>query len=245
MPLGFREARERSRRRWRFVLRCLKWALVAAVYGGIGYYAYQSGTALADRANLDLREQVAELSAQLDALRGERDTLQRNLAGVTQQADELRRRYAADVPTGAVAALTQLAQAKLASGVAVDRITDVLAAVENSRSCDDKPVSRRFLVRLKGRAATGNDAASFAERTITVTAVGEPAIDGEGRPLGWFEPAKPVTIAFTRIGGVEVEKTGVLPLHHSVVAKDMEHRFVVTPGERGFVQVTADSCRYP
>ena len=245
MPLGFREARERSRRRWRFIGKVLKWAVVAAVYGGIGYYAYETGTALADRSNLELREQVAELTAQLNALRDERATLERSLAGVSQEADELRKRYAADVPTGAVAALTRLAQSKLASGVDVDRITTVLAAVENARSCDDKPVSRRFLVRLKGRAASGNDAATFGERTITVTATGEPAIDGEGRPLGWFEPAKPVTVAFTKIGGAEIEKTGVLPLHHSVVVKDLEHRFVVTPGERGFVQVTADSCRFP
>jgi len=242
---GFREDRDRSRRRWRIVFSGLKWATMLAVFAAIGYYAYATGTALADRSNAELRAQVGELTATLQALRREHDTLGRDFAGATAQVEELRKRYAADVPTGPLADVMRVANDRLAGGVDPKRLASVIGLVENARRCDDKPVSRRFLVRT-ARATPGNDTASFGERTVTVTASGEAAVDAEGRPQSWFEPSKPVTVTFTRIGGKETEATGILPLHHSVVVNDTEHRFVVTPGDaRGFVAVTGESCRYP
>ena len=75
---------------------------------------------------------------------------------------------------------------------------------------------------------------------------GSAATDAENRPQAWFDPAKPLTVNFTRIGGESSAATGVLPLQHSVVLGDTEHRFVVTPAEaRGFLLITSDSCKYP
>lgn len=245
MRHGFHEERLRARRRGRVVLTIVKWAIMLSVFGAIGYYAYEAGTRLAQRDVVELRRQVGEQAAQLQGVQRERDQLRRELATATADADDLRKRYESDVPTGAISELLRLARAKLAAGVTPERIAGVLSAVENTRECEDKPSSKRFLVRLSP-TRINNDSASFADRLITVSAVGTAATDGEGRPQAWFDPSKPVTVFFTRIGGVDTSATGLLPLHHSVVISDMEHRFVATVGDaRGFITVTSDSCKYP
>ena len=86
---------------------------------------------------------------------------------------------------------------------------------------------------------------SFDRKTVTVTASGEPAVDASGNPQGWFDPAKPVTLRFTEIGGRDSEGHGLLPLHHAMVIGEKEHRFTVLPGDRGFVTVTQERCDYP
>lgn len=246
MRHGFHETRARSRRRGRILLGIAKWALLLAIFGAIGYYAHETGTRIAQRDTIELRRQVDELTAATQTLQRDKEQLLRDLTAMTARAEELRKRYESDVPTGAMSDVMRLARAKLAAGVTPARIAGVLGAVENARSCDDKPVSKRFIVRAGARAPAVNDTVSFADRTITVSATGEQTIDGDGRPQAWFDPAKPLTVVFTRIGGAESVAKGVLPINHSVVMNDIEHRFVITPGDaRGFVSVTSDSCKYP
>jgi len=245
MRHGFHEDRIRARRRTRIALAIGKWALVLAVFCAIGYYAYEAGTRLAQRDTTELRQQVTDLTTRLAGLQRDKDQVQRELAAATAQAEDLRKRYESDVPTGAISELLRVMRAKLAAGVKPERIAGVLNAAENTRSCDDKPTSKRFVVRI-GSQRPPNDNASFADRLITVSAAGSAAIDAEGRPQAWFDVAKPLTVTFTRIGGESTAATGVLPLQHSVVLGDTEHRFVLTPADaRGFLLVTSDSCKYP
>ena len=243
--LGFHEDRIRGRRRTRVMLSIFKWGLLLSVLGAIGYYGYEAGMRLGERDAIILRQQLGEVTERLQGLERDKAQLQRDLATTTGQSEELRRRYESDVPTGAISEFLRLARAKLGAGVKPERIAAVLGAVENTRACDDKPVSKRFVVRVPGQRPA-NDSASFADRAITLSASGAASVDGEGRPLGWFDIAKPVTITFTRIGGAETTASGMLPVHHSVVLNDMEHRFIVTNGDaRGFVSVSSDSCKYP
>lgn len=245
MGHGFHEDRIRARRRTRITLAVGKWALMLAVFCAIGYYAYETGTRLAMRDTVELRRQVADLTGRLAALEQEKADLQRNLSATAGQAEELRKRYESDVPTGAISELLRAIRAKLAAGVKPERIAGVLGAVENQRSCDDRPVSKRFVVRI-GAQRPPNDSASFADRLITVSAAGSAANDAEGRPVAWYDPGKPLTVTFTRIGGESTAASGVLPLQHSVVLGDTEHRFVATASDtRGFLLVTSDSCKYP
>lgn len=245
MGHGFHEDRIRARRRTRVALAIGKWGLLVAVFCAIGYYAYEAGTRLAQRDTNELRLQVADLTTRLGGLQRDKDQLQRDLATATGQAEDLRKRYESDVPTGAISELLRAMRAKLSAGVTPERIAGVLNAVENTRSCDDKPISKRFIVRI-GAQRPSNDTASFAERLITVSAAGSAASDPEGRPQAWFDPAKPLTVTFTRIGGDSTAASGVLPLQHSIVLGDTEHRFVITAADaRGFLLVTSDSCKYP
>jgi hypothetical protein len=200
---------------------------------------------MAESESGDLREQVSELALRAGALDEEKARLQRDLAAATGQAEELRRRYESDVPTGAISELLRIARARLAAGVKPERLASVLSAAENARRCDERPATRRFIVRT-GPQRNPNDSAAFADRQIMVTASGVSSVDASGRPEGWFDPSKPLTVTFTRLGGAETTATGVLPIHHSVVIREVEYRFVVAIGDaRGFVLATADSCAYP
>jgi outer membrane murein-binding lipoprotein Lpp len=245
MGYGFHEERLRTRRRGRIALIGAKWAVMAGVLAITAYLAHVAGIHLAEARSGNLSDQVEDLTAQLATTRREKDQLARDLATATAQAEELRKRYESDVPTGAISDLLRAVRTRLAAGVKPERLASLIAVAENTRRCDEKPVSKRFLVRL-GPQRTPSDTAAFAERQILVSALGAPGTDASGRAEGWFDTAKPVTVTFTRIGGSETTATGVLPLQHAVVIKDLEYRFVVTAGEgRSFATATADACAYP
>jgi len=245
MGYGFRESRQRARRRGLMLLAAAKWSLYAGIVLVAAYFAYVAGVRITEASTGNLGERVEELTAQLGAVQGERDRLKEALARASAQAEDLRKRYESDVPSGAISDLLGALRAKLSAGVAPARIAGVLAAVENTRACDDRPVTKRFTVRLgAGRGPT--DSITFADRSIVVSATGTAATDANGRSSGWFDPAQPVTVTFTRLGGAESVVSGVLPLQHAIVIKDVEHRFMLAAGDvRGFIFATADSCTYP
>ncbi|MBM3487681.1 MAG: hypothetical protein FJX67_13790 [Alphaproteobacteria bacterium] len=245
MRYGFSEERARSRRRGRILFRGFRWSLVLALAVAIGYHAHEAGTVLAERDVVRLRDQVASLSTQVDALQADKSRLEHERTTASAEAEALRQRYEADVPTGAISELMRLARAKLSAGVEAQRLAAVLGSVENARNCDNRPVSKRFIVRT-GPSTTGNDNVAFGDRTIKVTAEGQPTIDPSGRQQSWFDPVKPLTVRFVQIGGRATAASGTLPLHHSIVVNNTEHRFLVEAGDsRGFVTVTSDACRYP
>ena len=88
-------------------------------------------------------------------------------------------------------------------------------------------------------------AARFAEVSVTVTAAGEPAIDAEGNPEPWFEPARPITVRIALAGAETAELWGLLPLSHSLVVDDSEYLFGLAAGGRGLVEVSFRRCRFP
>lgn len=245
MGHGFHEDRLRARRRGRLAMVAATWVALAGVIAATAYFAYGAGYRMAEADSGGLREQVSELSERAGALDAQKAGLERDLAAATARAEELRRRYESDVPSGAISEILRIARARLAAGVKPERLAAVLSAAENARRCDEKPTTRRFAVRTGPQRMTA-DSVAFADRLVTLTATGVAATDASGRAEGWFDPAKPLTVTFTRIGGAETTATGVLPLHHSVVVRDLEYRFVIAAGDaRGFVNVTADSCAYP
>jgi len=148
------------------------------------------------------------------------------------------------VPTGRVATLLNNLREKLDAGVDQDRLAFLIASAANPRTCDEQPVTKRFLVRTPLYQGA-NDSVSFADGAIVVTAEGVAATDAQGRVEAWFDPAKPVTLHLTRIGGDTVDKTGMLPLHVSLVAGQSEYRFAAVEGPQGFVQISGDRCDYP
>ena len=245
MAYGFHEERLRARRRSRIALVAVKWSLLGGLIAGAAYLAHLSGFHLAEAQSGNLRDQVEDLTARLETTQRERERLARELGTATARAEELRKRYESDVPSGAISDLLRVTRERLAAGVKPERLAGLIAVAENARKCDDKPVSKRFLVR-SGPQRQSNDSAAFADRQIMVSAVGSPATDGSGRAEIGYDPSKPVTVTFTRIGGAETTASGVLPLQHAVVIKDVEYRFVIATGDsRSFAIATADSCAYP
>jgi hypothetical protein len=134
---------------------------------------------------------------------------------------------------------------KLDAGADEERLAFLVSAADKPRSCDEQPETKRFIVTTELQNAGANDAVSFGDRAITVTAVGAAARDSGGNLEAWYDPQKPVSMTFTQLGGKTVSTEGALPLHYSVVAGDDEFRFTALPGARGFLTVTADRCDYP
>src|SRR5690606_18002201 len=178
--------------------------------------------------------------------------LQQQSAGLATDLAEAREtvaawqaRYEREVPTGFVKEMMQLVQQKLEAGADEERLAFLVSAADQPRNCDGEPDTKRFIVTTELQSGGANDAVSFGDRSITVTAVGAAARDANGNLEAWYDPQKPVTMTFTQLGGTTIQAEGPLPLHHSVVAGDSEYRFTALPGARGFLTVTADRCDYP
>lgn len=242
MSLGLHESRTRRRRKARWAV--LKWVLALGLIVGAGIYAYDTGSEIAKTQITDLQREIDALTQRITALESENARLRADQIVAQQRLEEAKARYAQDVPTGPLATLLGQLREKLDAGVDQDRLAFLIASAANPRTCDDQPVTKRFLVRTPLYQGA-NDSVSFAEGAIVVTAEGEAATDAQGRVEAWFDPAKPVTLHLTRIGGDTVNKTGMLPLHVSLVAGQSEYRFAAVEGPQGFVQISGDRCDYP
>ena len=241
MSLGLGRAARRRQRR----LRLLKWSSIASVLLALGVFSYISGSTLAKQEVANLRSELDRLRKTLEAGRSESARLRVEKDQALAREAEWRQRYETEVPTGTTKQLLAEIRAQLKKGVADRRLAYMISAAGNTQTCSGQPVTKRFLVRTPIYGGS-NDAVnfSFSDNALTVTAEGESATNSTGNPEAWFDTAKDVTVWFTEIGGKGRSRTsGRLPLHHSVIARNVEYRFSVVPGERrGFVKVTADRC---
>lgn len=156
---------------------------------------------------------------------------------------QLEERYEAEVPMGELKELSDLVAKQLKDGIAKDRLSFVITSARPPRNCSS-PVTKRFIVPTAVYKGVGN-AVAFANGSITVTGSGESAVSASGEKEAWFDPGKPVKIKFTRLGGKDTVKEGLMPIHYSMVTDGREYRFTVAKGKRSFVTVTSDNCDYP
>ena len=234
----------RRRSRTPATRRVLGWTVAVILILAAGLYAYRTGTVLATREAEELRASNAAFS---DAVAD----LEQSNAGLLDALEEQQRRnldlleqYQQQIPDEAIQRIVDLVRGRLEAGVEVERMAEVVATAGAGWSCSAEPDSRRFV--LQTPTTTGaNDAVAFGNGTVTVTGTGNSAQDDGGRPLAWFDAARPVTLVFNRIGGDTSDVTGLLPLHHSVVVSDVIYRFSAVVGERSFVNVVAVACEYP
>lgn len=244
MTFGLYRDRVSERRRRHLVKTLAKWSAGLAIVGIAGFYAYQIGSNLAQKDVRDLKASLAKLSKTVVGLKRENARLRTQAMKVRARERKLTERFRREMPPENTKALIAKLKERLDAGVGEDRLAFVIGAAEKLRSCEDAPVTKRFIVKTPIYEGA-NDSVSFAENTITVTAEGVSEKTSEGRPEAWFDPARPVTARFAQIGGKVSEVTGLLPLHHSMVIDSTEHKFSVIKGARGFVKITGDRCRYP
>ena len=242
MSLGLHENRQRRRRRFWWAV--TKWSLALIAIVAAGAYSYRIGAQLAARDVTKAEQRIAELTEEVGGLERQSAALASELAKSKESIAAWQVRYEREVPTGFVRELMSLVQQKLDAGADQDRLTFLVAAAEKPRICDETPQTKRFIVTTSLQKGA-NDAVSFADRSITVTASGTAARDPGGNIEAWFDPNQPVKIAFTELGGKTVTAEGALPLHRSIVVGNDEYRFTFLPGARGFLSVTADRCDYP
>lgn len=242
MSLGLQE--HRARRRRRFWWGVVKWIFTLAVFVAIGAYAYYAGSDLA-RREVDVQEaRVAELEQSLAELEERKSLLEAKLRVVFKQAGEWKSKYEREIPSGEMQKFMEQVEAKLSQGLSSKRLAFVIDSASDPRDCEELPTSKRFIVRTPLQSGA-NDSVSFDNNKITVTAEGESALNDEGAREAWFDINKTLKVSFVEIGGNVRHAEGMLPLHHSLIAGTSEYRFSLTPGARGFVNVSGQRCAYP
>lgn len=243
MSLGLHETRLRRRRQRRWAV--IKFLLIVGALGGSLALAYELGKQIAGAEMDALRAELKKSQQEQESFESQRSQLQAEVARAKQSEERWHQRYQADVPQGEVADILGLVRQRLSQGIPVDRIRFVVESVKAERTCANKPETKRFIVRTP-ISTGGADSIGFADGTITVTATGASAIDDQGRPNAWFDPAKPLQFSVTPLGGKPKQVEGELPLQFSLVRGSTEHLFsAVASDRRGFVEVTEDSCDYP
>src|SRR3546814_20571 len=203
MSLGLRENRQRRRRR--FWWGVTKWMLALALVLAAGAYSYRFGAQLAEREVVMKEERIVALETEVSGLQQQSAALATNLAKARETISGWQARYEREVPTGFVRDMMTLVQEKLKAGADEERLAFLVAAADKPRSCDGEPDTKRFIVSTELQSGGANDAVSFGERAITVTAVGAAARNANGNLEAWYDPQKPVTVTFTQLGGKTIQ----------------------------------------
>lgn len=227
-----RRANERKRKMMTMVVFFI---IFAAFFYWLGGQVVRSSEAA-------FKQQAIKLKDEKQALEENLTQLDANLQTLKMEYEKLLTQYDREVPTGDLKELADLTRKQLEDGIAKDRLEFVIRSARPPRNCTN-PETKRFVVRTP--YYNGPDSfVSFVNKSLTITANGEAAVTN-GQNEAWFDPGKPVTVKFTRLGGKDVVKEGLLPMHYSLVSGDKEHRFTIAKGNRSFIEVTSDSCDYP
>jgi hypothetical protein len=233
----------RRRDAWRMAM--VRLVFYGVIIGVISYWAYTMGGEHSENRNRALESRMEAMEEENERLTAETDEAIAARATALERATRYRQRYEAEVPQGEVYDIMTAVRVRLEAGVSPERITHVIGAVTNETNCGAEVASRRFIVQTEisdGR----NASVSFAGNLITVSAAGEQSVNAAGNKEAWFDRSQPVGVSFTLPGGRSETVEGALPLYHSVVINDRDHRFTMAAADtRGFLLVTEQVCAYP
>lgn len=240
MSFILRSHHDRYRQRARESLRnnsLIILALIVALLIGYvgGNKKYEQNMRQMSQQSKEMQRSVENAEAQSTRARAEYQTL-------AIKYQQLENQYKRDIPQGDLALLNALVKEQLDKGLTVERMIQVIRAAQPPRNCT-QPQNKRFI--LSTPAYKGpKSAITFADGAITVTGSGEPSINTSQEKEAWFDPGKPVNITFNVIGGKKETKTGLLPMHHTIITRGKEYRFTISEGPRSFITISGDSCDY-
>ncbi|MFT6558056.1 MULTISPECIES: hypothetical protein [Sneathiella] len=238
--LGLSEKKRARERRNRF----LKTVFYLALLSAAGAYGYFEGQAQADRRVANVEDQVKVLSLKNQRLTDQtRDALEKQNSALAE-ARGWRHKFEQEIPTGATLEILELVKQRVDEGLDPERLITLIGLAQNQQNCDPTPETKRFIVNTPIYTQIGNSI-SLADGSITVTGNGISTLNAEGKPEAWYDPAKPVSITFTKIGGKSEKVEGVLPIHKSVVFGGKEYRFSILSGKQSFASISATRCDFP
>ena len=242
MAIGLKEGRRMAARARRWTL--LKRLLLLAAFLAVGVFAYETGATRTQYRIERMEERLAAQDADIARLEAEKAELDRRRLTAVQNEKSFQARYNRDVPTGERKALYELLLERIDAGLDEARIAFLLREADPEPACDPEPLTKRFVLATPLHDGA-NASAQFAQGAITVTGEGAAELTEAGLPEAWFDPAAPVRLRFTAIGGEATEAAGKLPLDHSVRLSGDEYRFAARAGARSFVRITALRCDFP
>jgi hypothetical protein len=233
----------RGRRRRLLCWRVIRFFLAVMAVAGVGGYGYQIGVSAAGARTGKLEADLARFQESDLDLRDRLALTTQRSSQAESALDELRRRYAKNVPQGELAELAARLEAQLRAGVEAERLAFLIDAAAEEVGCDGTPVTKRFMPRTP--VSTGPVSyVRFGDR-ITVTGAGQSMRTADGLPEAWYDPALPVRVDFQTLDGEVLSIEGMVPLTHSMVVDRREYRFSVVAGDQRFVDVTAQDCALP
>lgn len=237
-PINSFQRKNRQKARNRLLGQFLLLAAIVSVF----VFAYQFG-------EKQMAARIGQRMDEVQALTKERDELHEQVVNLQaaavvdqQKIADLEARYREQIPDDITENMIKLIRERMERGVSQARMTSILTAASNPRSCRGRD-NKRFMLSTslnQGR----NNSATFASGAVTVSGEGQSATNREGRPEAWFDPEKPVSMNFRLIGGRVSVAQGDLPLQHSIIDDAIEYRFTIEAGPRGFISVTSDQCDY-
>ena len=174
MSFGLSENRNRARRRRQVTGFIFRWGLVLAVGLGIGLWAKNIGTEIANQDVRILEERLSEIMTESATLRSEIAGLKAALRSERGHVDEWRERYEADVPNTQEAEILAAARARMDAGISLDRLMEVVGLARDDVSCVPLGDRKRFIVNNEIQSGV-NGAVSFVDGAVTVTARGQAA----------------------------------------------------------------------
>lgn len=233
-------------------MRILIYVLVVC---GVAWFSYSEGQRISQSRIDNLESQVTQMrnttdeavAAAIEAESSEQElraAVDTRESALRDEAAAWQQRYESEVPHGEAAVLWTQVTERLEEGISVERLGETIALVEEERSCDSAEPTKRIVVKTEFHDDTVS-AASFADGRISVTGSGETATDENGYPAAWFDPAKPVSLVFSTIGGGAETVEGALPVYHNVLIGSDQYRFAVSEGPPDFAIVTVERCDYP
>src|SRR5688572_31915629 len=165
---------------------------------GVGIYGYQVGISAGHARSTQLEAELMRFQhANLD-LRDRIAVIDKRSEEAEAALEDMRQRYAADIPTGEVADLLEQVRNQLGAGVAPERLAFLIDAV-GLDACGSAPITKRFMPRTP--ISTGPRSFVRFDDRITVTGEGESVRNEAGLPEAWYDPAKPVRLEFRLLDG--------------------------------------------
>lgn len=214
--------------------------VLVVVSGVLGFWVggktagYQEGV---------LKKQLAEMTQTQETMQETITELRAEAQTATARYDQIQKIYSETVPEGPMRELVSLLKLQLDEGRDPERLAFLIRSASPPRNCNE-PETRRFV--LSTPAYKGAESkVVLAEGALVIKGSGFSAMNAGGQPEAWYDPSKPVSIEFVALGGMSEVKSGVMPIHYSVVVAGREYRIAVTEGARSFAKVTYDSCDYP
>lgn len=238
--LGLSEKKRARERRNRFLKIVLYFCLLSAA----GAYGYFEGQAEADRQVAIVEDQVKDLSRENTRLDDLTRAATDKQSAALAEARSWRDKFENEIPTGATLEILELVKVRVQDGLEPERLKSLISLAQNNQNCNPVPETKRFIINTPLFTQIGNSI-SLAEGSITVTGDGLSTLNAEAKPEAWYDPAKPVSITFTQLGGSSEKVEGILPLHKSIVFGSNEYRFSILSGKQSFATISATRCDFP
>ncbi len=234
MSLRNRRVRERRQRVLLALAHTAKWVLVLGALGGVGVFAYRTGSELAFAEVVTLTQARDAAREEAQAREAEAAGLRAAAAQARAEAEALQRRIAAEVPTGPLATLLAAVRARLEGGLSEALLVEAIRTATPPRVCDGAPIMRRFRITAADRPAP-EDGTTFFEGLVRVQAAA---------PAGFDALSRTMVVTFSGLGlPAPVTITGT-PAAQTFRIGQYEAPIVVTVSPiAGFAAATVPGCR--